>query len=160
MIRLYLGVMGYKFWKGYRLDDAGGEIAEYCRNYGTKEPRNYNILIMKKSVWMSYDLGVQGDYNHLYAWLDNHNAVECGDSMVYFVYEVPDETDDDTFKTILREDLESSIKFNPGNRIYMVRRVKDDKKDAYYGQFIIGKRKASPWEGYGDKAENNDDGAQ
>lgn len=115
---------------------------------------------MKKVIWMSYDLGVQGDYNHLYAWLDNHDALECGDSMVYFVYEVPDGTDDDTFKTIIREDLESSIKFNPGNRIYMVRRVKEDDKDTFYGQFIIGKRKASPWEGYGDKTENTDDGAQ
>jgi hypothetical protein len=115
---------------------------------------------MKKSVWMSYDLGVQGDYDHMYAWLDNHKAVECGDSMAYFIYEVPNGTNDDEFITILKEDMVKTIKFNPGNRIYVIRHIKDEKRDSYYGQFIIGKRKASPWEGYGDKTDHTEDGVQ
>ena len=36
---------------------------------------------MKTStIWISYDLGVRGDYEGLYAWLDSHGAKECGDT--------------------------------------------------------------------------------
>lgn len=34
-----------------------------------------------KRVWISYDLGVQADYDGLYQWLDEHKARECGDSV-------------------------------------------------------------------------------
>ena len=36
---------------------------------------------MKKFIWLSYDLGIGGDYESLYSWLDNHEAKECGDSV-------------------------------------------------------------------------------
>lgn len=32
-------------------------------------------------IWLSYDLGINGDYQSLYTWLDNYKAKECGDSM-------------------------------------------------------------------------------
>ena len=32
------------------------------------------------TVWISYDLGIRGDYEGLYAWLDSHRAKECGDA--------------------------------------------------------------------------------
>lgn len=35
---------------------------------------------MKQLIWISYDLGVSGDYENLYAWLDDHGAKECGQS--------------------------------------------------------------------------------
>jgi hypothetical protein len=35
---------------------------------------------MNSAVWISYDLGVQADYEGMYAWLDEHQAKECGDS--------------------------------------------------------------------------------
>ena len=38
---------------------------------------------MESFVWMSYDLGVSGDYEGLYAWLDDHNAKECGNSVAW-----------------------------------------------------------------------------
>ena len=41
---------------------------------------------MKQAIWLSYDLGVRGDYEGLYAWLDKHQAKECGDNIAYFVY--------------------------------------------------------------------------
>jgi hypothetical protein len=41
---------------------------------------------MKKLIWISYDLGVKGDYEGLYAWLDNHNAKECGNSIAALEY--------------------------------------------------------------------------
>lgn len=43
---------------------------------------------MEKAVWITYDLGVQGDYKGLYAWLDDHQATECGDSTAFFNYEL------------------------------------------------------------------------
>lgn len=113
---------------------------------------------MKKNVWMSYDLGVQGDYDHMYAWLDNHEALECGDSIAYFEYEIPYDMNDSDFLKAIKNDLENTISFNPGNRVYVIRYVPEE--NTYYGKFIIGRRKASPWEGYGDKAEHIDDGKE
>ena len=36
---------------------------------------------MHTVMWMAYDLGVKGDYEGLYAWLDDHSAAECGNSV-------------------------------------------------------------------------------
>ena len=41
---------------------------------------------MESIVWMSYNLGVTGDYEGLYAWLDEHNAKECGNSVAWFSF--------------------------------------------------------------------------
>jgi hypothetical protein len=35
--------------------------------------------MQRAAVWISFDLGVRGDYEGMYAWLDTHNAKECGD---------------------------------------------------------------------------------
>ena len=35
--------------------------------------------------WISYDLGLRGNYDQLYAWLDQNNARECGDSVATFL---------------------------------------------------------------------------
>ena len=44
---------------------------------------------MGKFIWLSYDLGIRGDYESLYSWLDDHEAKECGDSVAFlsFLYE-------------------------------------------------------------------------
>lgn len=42
---------------------------------------------MKKAIWISYDLGIGGDYDGLYRWLANHGAVECGDGLAFFNYQ-------------------------------------------------------------------------
>ncbi|MHB9292468.1 hypothetical protein Holit_01566 [Hollandina sp. SP2] len=39
---------------------------------------------MSTRVWLSYDLGIKGDYANLYIWLDEHKALECGDSIATF----------------------------------------------------------------------------
>ena len=41
---------------------------------------------MKSTIWISYDLGVNGDYDGLYAWLDIQGAKECGSSVAYLTY--------------------------------------------------------------------------
>ncbi|MGC8490372.1 MAG: hypothetical protein ACP5SH_01425 [Syntrophobacteraceae bacterium] len=95
---------------------------------------------MKKMVWISYDLGIRGDYEGLYAWLDNHDARECGNSIAALDYEHSDILVDD-----LREDLSRSVSIAKHDRIYVIWR--EDRK--VRGKFIFGKRKAAPWAGYG-----------
>jgi len=98
---------------------------------------------MIKTIWLCYDLGVKGDYSSLYSWLDNHNAVECGDSLASLEYEVSDE---ETLPGIVKNDLESNVTFGKSDRVYLVWK---NKQGVNKGRFIIGKRKASPWQGYG-----------
>lgn len=101
---------------------------------------------MKTVVWMSYDLGVKGDYQGLYAWLDDHNAIECGNSVAFFHYEYKKD-----FLSELKKDLNKNIEFDIRDRIYIVR-TDSDKKTR--GIFLIGKRKSNPWIGYGAKDDN------
>jgi len=117
---------------------------------------------MEKSVWLSYDLGVMGDYPGLYKWLDNKNAVECGKSVAFFNESVPDSTSDEQFLQILEKDIKDNVQVKPGNRFYIVwQRKGENGKRVMRGSFIMGKRMASPWEGYGDeKGAVNDDGIE
>ncbi|SFE71116.1 hypothetical protein [Thermoflexibacter ruber] len=45
----------------------------------------------KKRVWISYDLGVIGDYESLYQWFDEQGAKECGLNIATFEVEVEEE---------------------------------------------------------------------
>jgi hypothetical protein len=105
---------------------------------------------MKKTIWLSYDLGVKGDYPSLYAWLDNHNANECGDSIAVLKYEV-ENSDDIPDK--LKRDLEDAINFGKTDRIYVIWKSGDGLGK---GRFIIGNRKAAPWKGYGNSVTVDD----
>ena len=42
---------------------------------------------MARRYWISFDLGLQGDYDALYAWLDKHEAKECGENVATLVSE-------------------------------------------------------------------------
>lgn len=107
---------------------------------------------MKEKVyWMSYDLGVGGDYQHLYQWLDDHSAKPCGDSVAFFSYKYQTNDPDNE----LLEDIKKIVKLESGNSLYVVR--KQEEKDNYYGSFIFGKRKSAPWVGYGTKPNDTDD---
>ena len=99
--------------------------------------------------WISFDLGLQGDYQALYAWLDKQDykergdgegAKECGDNVATFVSDKSREQIEGELKTRL------SGQRNP--RIYII--TKDSG-----GRFIFGKRKFPPWKGY---AEVESDG--
>ncbi|GHT44915.1 hypothetical protein AGMMS49965_21390 [Bacteroidia bacterium] len=105
------------------------------------------------AIWMSYDLGVGGDFEGLYAWLDDHGAIECGNNVAYFKYKPTFDTDKELANS-LKKDLSEKVKFAPTNRIYIVRRTEKGKS---IGTFIVGKRKASPWEGFGTKTNNTID---
>ena len=34
--------------------------------------------------WLSFDLGLRGNYDALYEWLDAHDARECGENVATF----------------------------------------------------------------------------
>jgi len=107
---------------------------------------------MRKTVWLSYDLSVKGDYEGLYKWLDNVGASECGDSLAYFKIDTPDGMDVPDF---VADSLRADVKFGKSDRVYLIWR--NDQEGLNKGRFIIGNRKASPWKGYGDQAPTQDD---
>src|SRR5208282_3462013 len=84
----------------------------------------------KNYVWITFDLGVQGDYEGLYRWLDAHDARECGDSVAFLKkYEHSGDLRDS-----LQKDLEGSIEINPKTRIYIIHEDSGKLK----GRFIFG----------------------
>jgi hypothetical protein len=103
---------------------------------------------MEKLLWISYDLGVKGDYENLYAWLDNHNAKECGDSVAVLTYNFQD----DLIKE-LKDDLQNNISSMKRDRIYIIWR----ERSKIRGRFLFGARKAPPWTGYGSRGPAEDE---
>ena len=104
---------------------------------------------MKHLIWVSYDLGVSGDYEGMYAWLDGHGAKECGDSLASLSYEHPnaDVVED------LKADIQSAVSLAPRNRIYVIRQEDGKMK----GKFVFGSRRSSPWTGYAVSEEQVED---
>jgi len=71
---------------------------------------------MEATVWLSYDLHSGGDYEGLYAWLDNHKAVECGFSVARFLFSFESE-----IKEELAADLKKNVQLDPKkDRVYFV----------------------------------------
>lgn len=94
-----------------------------------------------KTLWISYDLGLKGDYSGIYAWLDAQQAKECGDSLAVFKWESKGELFEE-----IRTELNKSIKLSASDRIYIIYR--DDDTGHVKGKFINGGRKRAPWEGF------------
>ena len=115
----------------------------------------------KMRFWLTYDLGIGGDFSSMYSWLDDNNAIECGNNNALIDnYEYPDTvTTDEQFAVFLKNELEEKVRFNLGkDRIYAAWVSIDVTRNGRgIGTFIIGKRKASPWEGFGEKTENTID---
>lgn len=83
--------------------------------------------------WLSFDLGLQGDYESLYSWLDKQKAKECGSSVATFVSRK-------TRDQIVRE-LSGILDQRKNPRIYIISTKQG-------GKFILGKRVVAPWTGY------------
>lgn len=111
------------------------------------------IGMATKIYWLSYDLGVGGDYDGLYAWLDDHNAKPCGQSVAFFAYSTKRRDID----RALAEELNESVNLRPGNRLYIVREKETDGESTIAGTFIYGKRNAAPWEGFGKQSPAQED---
>jgi hypothetical protein len=102
-------------------------------------------------VWLSYDLGVRGDYESLYFWLDEHKALECGDSIATFFWESGNA---ENIKLEIQESLQNEINFKKTDRVYLVFQKENSN---YTGSFIVGKRKSNPWEGYSRESTADDE---
>jgi hypothetical protein len=101
---------------------------------------------IEKTFWLSYDLGLKGDYQGLYRWLDSVKAMECGNNFAVF-------KKNDSLNVVqeIETDLSAKVTFKEGDRVYLI--WKDAKTDKIKGQFIKGHRKPAPWEGYSDYYE-------
>jgi len=93
---------------------------------------------MKVRFWLSFDLGLDGDYENLFHWLDLHDANECGDNVAIVTYEY----DEDLIEEV-KNDLAQVVTLRPRDRLYAVARVDGDT----VGAFLYGARKAPPWAG-------------
>ena len=84
--------------------------------------------------WLSFDLGLQGNYDALYSWLDQHQAKECGDSIATF--------QSNKARDQLAKELKDLLGETKNARIYII-----NKKSG--GKFVLGRRKLrAPWNGY------------
>lgn len=99
--------------------------------------------MIPKIFWLSYDLGLKGDYEALYEWLDEHNAKECGDSLAVFFKNCFNPTQPDKE---IADSLKKRINFQKNDRVYLI--WSDDETGKPKGKFIIGRRKNAPWEGF------------
>lgn len=97
----------------------------------------------KKLVWLSFDLGVKGDYDALYSWLDSKGARECGLGLAVFTFVYKNEL----LKEIIQE-IKERVKLRPKtDRIYLI--YLDGAANKVRGSFLFGKRKTPRWKGYG-----------
>lgn len=105
---------------------------------------------MGKAVWMSFDLGVRGDYEGLYSWLDSKGAIECGDNFAFFKYDVSRDIVES-----LKKEIKDNVEVNKKTRIYVIFRDANTKR--MKGKFIFGSRKAAPWTGYSGSQEQTEE---
>ena len=92
--------------------------------------------------WISFDLGLQGNYEQLYAWLDQQDyktkgdrqgAKECGDNLATFV--------SSKSRSAIAKELKSRLSGQRNARVYIITMESG-------GKFFIGTRKFAPWKGY------------
>jgi hypothetical protein len=106
---------------------------------------------VERAIWISYDFGVRGDYEGIYTWLDNHGAIECGDSIAFLSYEFSGD-----LIQALKKDIKDSVDVTKKTRLYVIWRDLTTKK--IKGRFILGTRKSPPWTGYARGEEEVEDG--
>jgi len=100
---------------------------------------------MEKAIWVSFDLGLNGDYEGMYGWLDEHKAKECGDNFAFVRYPFSKNPVE-----AVKRGIKNRVTLDKRSRIYMIY-LNDEGK--MKGTFIFGARKQPPWTGYGATAE-------
>jgi hypothetical protein len=104
---------------------------------------------MRHRIWISFDLGVRGDYTGMYEFLDSQGAKECGDSIGTFWYEFQG----DMLKSLTR-DLKNAMTIDKRSRVYVIYPRADGKNG---GKFLVGSRKAPSWTGHAPSHEDEED---
>lgn len=121
-----------------------------------RQRNNYLLAMIDKRIWLSYDLGIGGDYEGLYSFLDSYGARECGNSIATLEYPIKKDDDSLLVKSI-KDELANYIKLDRKTRIYLVRRVVTEDGTYIRGSFIFGGRRAAPWEGASMKQSEDDE---
>jgi len=93
----------------------------------------------KAAIWLSYDLGLDGDYQSMYEFLDEYGAKECGGSIAFFKFEYKKNA-----RTEIKTLLNKNVVIQPKDRVYLLSMT----KGKFLGGFIFGSRKAPAWAGY------------
>jgi hypothetical protein len=104
---------------------------------------------MKTFLWLSFDLGIRGDYEGMYAFLDARRAKECGDSVAAFWFEYKK----DLLKELEKE-LKETVNIDKKSRVYA---IFPGPKGKHVGRFVVGRRKAPPWAGFGPSREEDEE---
>ena len=106
-------------------------------------------MIFPNYVILNFDLGIRGEYDSLYTFLDKNKALDCGNSNCAFEYHFKG-TDlgfEDKFIQ-LKEDLEKYVVFGKNDRIYA---IVHNEYGIARGRFLFGQRKTPIWDGYAEK---------
>lgn len=91
----------------------------------------------QQNVWIAYDLdSAEANYDDLYKWLAECNALECTNSVAFIQnYEY----NEDICKEMAK-DIREHVKHV--KRVYLLFKNAEGERR---GRFIIGKREANPW---------------
>lgn len=106
---------------------------------------------MRSLVWLSFDLGIGGDYEGMYGWLDDQDAKDCGEGFACFWFS-HDSDRPNSLEESLKSEIEEGVSLNKRSRMYVVRR----RGGKMCGRFIFGRRKGAPWHGFGTLREEGD----
>jgi hypothetical protein len=109
----------------------------------------------KKSFWLSYDFGLRGNYTGLFTFLDNHDAIDCGNGLAYFLYDNPSNLNSENLVDKIKLELSDLVAPSPSDRVYMIWRDEESTTSKVKGKFIFGNRKAAAWNGYSNLVKNN-----
>lgn len=101
---------------------------------------------MVKTIWISFDFGLKGDYQGLYSWLDSHKAKDCGSNLACLKIKYSGNPKGLNFTDFLKKDIVDNIKLSKTDRLYVV--FKDTSTGKMKGRWISGNRKAASWDGY------------
>jgi hypothetical protein len=98
----------------------------------------------KTRYWISFDLGLMGNYSQVYEWLDSLDAQECGPGVATITS--PKSRDQ------LTAEIQRLLKGVSRARVYIISMKQG-------GRFVAGARKAAPWEGFAATTANSVDEA-
>lgn len=103
---------------------------------------------MKKSIFITFEFGIKGDYDSLYKWLDERNAVDRGYGLAFIKdYTISQKISTDLeFLKYMKGEISSKVKLGNSDRIYII--WNGIESSVMKGGFIHGKSKQAPWAGY------------
>ena len=105
-----------------------------------------------KTIFLSWDFGLRGDFQGLFTWLDRQEAKECGNNLAVFSFKF----DSGDFLDELEIQLKNEVKFEKRDRVYAIWR--EAEADKLKGKFLFGSRKTAPWEGFAARVTETVDG--